>query len=181
VKIAETHIEGCYEVSPLDLKDHRGRFVKPFHCDEYREVGLTFKIREEYYSVSKKDVLRGLHFQTPPKATIKAVTCVSGVIFDVVVDLRVNSPTYLKHFAIELSEEKANLLYIPEGLAHGFCTLSLEATVLYMCSEVYSQEHDTGVRWNSAGIDWPIQDPLISEKDNGLIELNQFQSPFSMY
>jgi len=178
MKIVDTSIMGCYEVYPLDLRDHRGRFVKPFHREEFREAGLELDVKEEYYSVSRKNVLRGLHFQLPPKATIKAVTCLSGTIFDAVVDLRVGSPTYLKHFEVELSEEKGNLLFIPGGLAHGFCTLSQEATVLYICSEVYSQEHDTGLKWDSAGIPWPLKDPIVSEKDNGLIKLEQFDSPF---
>lgn len=178
MKIVETHIKGCYEVFPMDLKDHRGRFVKPYHRDDFRNAGIELDIKEEYYSVSKKNVLRGLHFQLPPRATIKAVTCLSGSIFDAVVDLRVDSPTYLEHFAVELTEEKGNLLFIPEGMAHGFFTLSEEALVLYMCSEVYSQEHDTGLKWSSAGISWPVTAPVVSDKDNGLVELDQFDSPF---
>ena len=178
MKINNTNIKGCHEIYPLDLKDHRGRFVKPYHRDSFEEAGLGFDIGEEYYSISKKNVLRGLHFQVPPKATIKVVTCLSGAIFDVVVDLRVDSPSYLKHFGVELTEEKGNLLYIPEGLAHGFCTLSDEAMVLYMCSEVYSPEHDTGLRWDSAGIPWPVTEPVVSDKDNGLLPLDQFDSPF---
>lgn len=178
MEIVQTHIQGCYEVFPLDLRDHRGRFVKPFHRDDYKAAGLDFELMEEYYSVSKKNVLRGLHFQLPPRATIKLVTCLKGRILDVVVDLRVNSPTYRKHFAVELTEEKGNLLFIPEGLAHGFCTMSNEAIVLYLCSEIYSPEHDTGVRWDSAGIPWPVEQPLVSEKDNGLLKLDEFESPF---
>lgn len=178
MKVFDTHIKDLYEVFPLDLRDHRGRFVKPFHCDDFSTAGIELEIKEEYYSVSKKNVLRGLHFQLPPRATIKAVTCLSGSIFDAVVDLRVDSPTYMKYFALELSEEKGNLLFIPEGMAHGFCTLSEEAVVLYMCSEVYSQEHDTGLKWSSAGIPWPVKDPIVSEKDSGLDELSQFDSPF---
>jgi len=180
MKVVETNILGCYEVYPLDLKDYRGRFVKPFHRDDFREAGLALEIKEEYYSVSKKNVLRGLHFQLPPKATVKAVTCLSGTIFDAVVDLRTDSPTYMEHFWLELSEEKGNLLYIPKGLAHGFCTLSEEAMVLYMCSEVYSQEHDTGLKWSSPGIPWPVKNPIVSEKDNGLVEIGTFESPFSI-
>ncbi len=178
MKIIDTHIEGCFEIYPLDLKDYRGRFVKPYHCDSFKEVGLDFEIAEEYYSVSKKDVLRGLHFQVPPRATIKLVTCLSGTVFDVVVDLRVGSPSYLKHFGVELTAEKGNLVFIPGGLAHGFCSLSREALVLYMCSEVYSPEHDTGLRWDSAGIQWPVREPVVSDKDNGLLPLDQFESPF---
>ena len=180
MRIYETSIQGCFEIYPLDLRDYRGRFVKPFHQEAFSELGLELDIKEEYYSVSKKHVLRGLHFQLPPKATIKVVTCLSGIIYDAVVDLRVDSSTYLKHFAVELSEEKGNLLYIPKGLAHGFCTLSDEATVLYMCSEVYSQDHDTGLKWSSAGISWPVRNPVVSEKDEGLDELKQFNSPFKL-
>lgn len=167
-------------MAPLDLKDHRGRFVKPYHSDQFREAGIGFDIAEEYYSVSKKNVLRGLHFQLPPMATIKVVTCLSGAIYDVVVDLRTDSPTFGKHFSIELTEEKGNVLYIPEGLAHGFCALSDESLVLYICSRVYSQEHDSGIRWDSAGIRWPVPDPLVSEKDRGLIPFGEFNSPFRL-
>ncbi|MEN8230617.1 MAG: dTDP-4-dehydrorhamnose 3,5-epimerase family protein, partial [Bacteroidota bacterium] len=103
MRIVDTKISGCYEVYPMDLRDHRGRFVKPFHQDDFKNAGLELYIKEEFYSVSKKNVIRGLHFQLPPKATIKAVTCLSGSIFDVVLDLRTDSPTFLKHFALELS------------------------------------------------------------------------------
>ena len=180
MKLVKTSIGGCYEILPFNLKDHRGRFVKPYHRDDFREAGLSFDLSEEFYSVSKKGVLRGMHFQLPPKDTIKGVICLGGSIFDVVVDLRVNSPTYRHHFSIELSEEKGNMLYIPKGLAHGFCALRAEALVLYMCSEVYSPEHDTGIHWNSAGIEWPVKDPLVSDKDNGLGLLDQFESPFRL-
>lgn len=180
MNVEKTHIEGCCVLTPMDLRDHRGRFVKPFHQDDFEQSGLELHIREEYYSVSRKNVIRGLHFQLPPEATIKVVTCISGRIFDVVLDLRVDSPTYLHYFAVELSEESGKALYIPKGLAHGFCTLSEEATVLYMCSEVYSQAHDTGIRWDSAGIPWPVKDPLVSDKDNGLVAMNQFESPFRL-
>jgi len=178
MNLVKTNIEGCYEILPFDLKDHRGRFVKPYHRDDFREAGLDFTISEEFYSVSNKGVLRGLHFQLPPKDTIKGVTCLSGSIFDVVVDLRKNSPTYGHHFSIELSEDKGNMLYIPKGLAHGFCALSTEALVLYMCSEVYSPKHDTGIHWDSAGIRWPVKDPIVSDKDNGLVGMDQFESTF---
>ncbi len=180
MKLVKTSIEGCYEILPFNLKDHRGRFVKPYHRDDFKDAGLDFDLSEEFYSVSKKGVLRGMHFQLPPKDTIKGVICLAGSIFDVVVDLRVDSPTYKHHFSIELSEEKGNMLYIPKGLAHGFYALSEEAVVLYMCSEVYSPEHDTGINWKSAGILWPDKDPIVSDKDNELIGLDQFESTFKL-
>lgn len=180
MKLIQTPIEGCYEILPFHLKDHRGRFVKPYHRADFKEAGLDFVLAEEFYSVSKKGVLRGMHFQTPPKDTVKGVICLAGSIFDVVVDLRVDSPTYKQHFSIELSEEKGNMLYIPKGLAHGFCTLSKEATVLYMCSEVYSPEHDTGINWKSVGVIWPEENPIVSDKDNELMGLDQFKSTFKL-
>lgn len=176
--IHETPLKSCFVITPRIIADARGRFVKPFHIDEFNQHGLYFEIKEEYYSVSKKNVVRGLHFQTPPKATKKIVTCLAGSIFDVVVDLRKSSPTYLQNFSVELTSEKGNMLYIPEGFAHGFMALSHEATVLYMCSEMYSPANDAGIRWNSAGIEWPPANPVVSEKDSLLVELNRFDNPF---
>lgn len=178
MKITETYIKGCYTIEPNIFGDHRGRFVKPYHIEEFKKGGINFEIKEEYFSVSKENVLRGLHFQTPPKSTAKLVTCLNGKIFDVVVDLRKNSNTFLKTFSIELSSDTGNQIFIPEGLAHGFCALSEEATVLYMCSEVHSPENDAGIRWDSAGIDWPLKNPVISEKDKQLVELKDFNNPF---
>lgn len=174
----ETFIKGCFELQPKILEDSRGRFVKPYYLDTFTDKGIDFKIKEEYYSVSEKNVLRGLHFQTPPMATAKLVTCIDGEIFDVVVDLRKNSSSYLKYFHVNLFSGKGNMLFIPEGLAHGFCVLSEQATMLYMCSEVYSPENDSGIRWNSAGVKWPVENPIVSEKDNSLTELHKFDNPF---
>ncbi len=180
MRLEETPIPGCYEIFPVDLRDHRGRFVKPYHLDSLNESGLGFEILEEYYSLSKENVLRGMHFQLPPMATVKLVTCLKGRIFDAVVDLRTDSPTFGRNFSLELTEEKGNMLYIPEGLAHGFCAPGDESLMLYMCSQIYSGPHDTGIRWDSAGISWPVEDPLVSGKDRGLPRFDQFESPFRM-
>jgi dTDP-4-dehydrorhamnose 3,5-epimerase len=178
MELKESPLKGCFVITPKVIEDARGRFVKPFHIDEFSHHGLYFEIKEEYYSVSKKDVLRGLHFQTPPKATKKIVSCLKGKIFDVVVDLIKSSSSFQQVFSVELSSDKGNMLYIPEGFAHGFCVLSDEATVLYMCSKMYSAENDAGILWNSAGIQWPLANPVVSEKDNRLVELNRFDNPF---
>jgi len=174
----ETLISGCYELVPKVFEDSRGKLVKTFHEDTFLELGLDTDFKEEYYSTSKKDILRGLHFQLPPFDHVKCVTCLHGKIFDVVVDLRRNSATYLKYFTIELNAEKGNMLYIPKGLAHGFLTLSEDAIFLNRTTTVYNPEAESGIKWNSIGLDWPIDNPILSTKDKNLIELSDFKSPF---
>jgi len=160
-----TAIEGCYELQPVVRKDTRGLFVKVLHEPEFKKLGLETRFKEEYYSVSKKGVLRGLHFQEPPFALVKLVFCVEGEVFDAVLDLRRRSKTYGKTFTVKLSSKKSNMLYIPKGCVHGFYTLSKQAVMFYKTSEVYSPEHDKGVLWSSAGIKWPSGKPLVSQRD----------------
>ena len=173
-----TPIPGCFEILPAIRRDTRGVFIKIFHAPEFKKLGLDTDFKEEYYSVSKKGVLRGLHFQDPPAALSKLVFCVEGDILDAVVDLRKKSKTYGKAFIIKLSTRKANMLYIPEGCAHGFYALSKKVVMLYKTSAVYSPEHDTGILWNSAGIKWPGAKPLISQRDASFPSLRDFKSPF---
>jgi len=174
----ETSISGCFELQPRIFKDDRGKLIKTFHRDTFLDLNLETDFKEEYYSVSKKNVLRGLHFQTPPTDHVKCVTCISGKIFDVVVDLRKDSPTYKQNFAIELDAEKGNMLYIPKGLAHGFYVLTDVAIFLNRTTTVYSPENDAGIHWDSCGINWPNNKPIVSIKDIEMIELDKFKSPF---
>ena len=173
-----TPIPGCFEIIPKIRKDSRGMFIKIFHAPEFKELGLTAVFREEYYSVSRKGVLRGLHFQDPPAALSKMVFCVEGDILDAVVDLRKSSRTYGKAFTIKLSTRAANMLYIPQGCAHGFYALSKKVVMLYKTSKVYSPEHDSGILWNSAGIKWPCKRPILSPRDAAFPGLSDFKSPF---
>jgi dTDP-4-dehydrorhamnose 3,5-epimerase len=173
-----TPIAGCFELQPRVLADDRGRLVKIFHQDTFADLGLHTHFAEEYYSVSSQRVLRGLHFQTPPHDHIKVVGCVEGKILDVVIDLRKESPTYHQHFMIELSAEKGNLLYVPQGLAHGFYVLSEKAIFINRASTIYAAEHDSGIRWDSAGIDWPDKEPIVSDKDRNMPALADYVSPF---
>ena len=177
-KIIKTLIPECYEIQPEMLYDERGQFVKIFNKDFYVQNNMEYKYSEEYYSISHKGVLRGLHFQIPPYEHIKLVYCVEGFVFDAVVDLRKNSPTYGKYDTFKLDAEKANMLYIPSGLAHGFYVLSERAIMVYKVTTVYSSEHDTGILWNSADIPWPDKSPILSERDGQFIEFDQFRSPF---
>ncbi len=177
-ELIQTPIAGCYEIQPKVLSDERGCFVKTFHRTEfgYRDLQLDFD--EEYYSVSRAGVIRGLHFQLPPMDHVKLVYCVSGSVFDAVLDLRIGSPSYGQSFSTELSATKGNGLYIPKGLAHGFAVTSESAILTYKVSTVYSPQHDAGILWNSANIDWPITDPTLSSRDQSFVPLSDFQSPF---
>jgi len=176
--LQETAIPGCYEITPRIISDDRGVFVKTFHEEEFRQHGLNTEWKEEYYSVSHRGVLRGLHFQLPPHDHEKMVFCTVGVVLDVVVDLRRGSSSYGQYVLLELSAEKGNMLYIPRGLAHGFYVVSETATMMYKVSSVYSPEHDAGILWNSAEILWPDKSPSISQRDSRLPDFARFISPF---
>ncbi|MET0107020.1 MAG: dTDP-4-dehydrorhamnose 3,5-epimerase [Sedimenticola sp.] len=177
-ELKETSIHGCFEVRPLIFDDTRGRFVKVFHQDEYRKLGLETLFTEEYYSQSNRGVIRGMHFQTPPFEHVKVVFCVQGEVQDVVLDLRKGSSTYGQSTPIHLSAQQGNFVYIPKGLAHGFCVTSETATLVYKVSTVYNPNNDTGVLWDSFGFKWPTLNPIISERDASFKPLSQFDSPF---
>ena len=180
MRFVETPILGCFNIFPDERRDERGSFVKTLHKDLFIEHGLEHAFAEEYYSVSRQGVLRGLHFQLPPHQHAKLVYCIDGQVMDVVIDLRRDSPTYGQHAVFDLSAEEANILYIPQGLAHGFYTLSERATLIYKVTTVYAPESDAGILWNSAGIPWPDKNPLLSPRDRSFPMLADFDSPFSL-
>lgn len=177
-ELIPTSIPGCTEIRPRIHRDARGRFVKVFHRQAFAAAGLNTEYPEEFYSVSCRGVIRGLHFQLPPMDHIKLVYCVAGEVQDAVLDLRQGSPAYGRYALIELSADVGNMVYIPRGLAHGFCTLSETATLVYKISSVYSPTHDCGVRWNSAGIPWAATEPVLSERDCTHPPFWTFRSPF---
>ncbi len=176
--LKEIKIPGCYEIAPKVIEDDRGIFIKTYHQEAFRTINLCTDWQEEYYSVSRHGVLRGLHFQTPPQDHNKLVYCSEGNIVDAVLDLRQGSPTFGRHFLVELCAEKRNMLYIPKGLAHGFYVTSDRATMHYKVSSLYAPKHDMGIRWDSAGISWPDRNPSISPRDLSFPLLKDFKSPF---
>lgn len=178
MQITPTVLPGCYLLQPDILRDERGSFVKVFHQDLFREHGLADDFAEEYYSVSRKGVLRGLHFQTPPRDHAKLLYCVQGRVLDAVVDLRRGSPSYGEHMMNELSAEQGQALYLAPGVAHGFYTLSEQALMIYKVTTVYAPKHDTGILWNSADIAWPDLAPVLSKRDLQFAPLATFDSPF---
>ena len=167
-------------VEPQSFSDDRGFFFESFKESDFFANGIDKKFVQDNFSHSVNGVIRGLHFQKAPKAQAKLVTVLKGKIFDVAVDIRKNSPTYGKWVSEILSGGTHNLLYVPEGFAHGFCVISDEADVLYKVSNEYSQEHERSIIWNDPKLDiqWPIKKPIISNKDNKLSLLENLDNDF---
>ena len=178
MKFEETVLPGCFVIQPKIFSDHRGLFVKTFHADIFAEHGIRLELGENIFSISKKDVVRGMHFQVPPCAHAKLVTCVSGAVLDVVVDLRKASPTFGQYAACELNSESRKVLYVPVGLAHGFLSLRDDSVVVYQASCVYAPEADRTLHWGSFGFPWPVAQPLLSDKDRNAPAMAHFHSPF---
>jgi len=154
-------------VEPKVFEDERGFFMETYRMPDFVASGIKGNFVQDNHSRSTKGVLRGLHYQNPPFAQGKLVRAVRGEVFDIAVDIRKGSPTYGKWVGAILSEENKNMLYVPEGYAHGFCVLSEIAEVIYKSTNVYSAEAETGIIWNDRdlNIDWPIKEPILSAKD----------------
>ena len=157
------------------FEDERGFFMETYKKEDFERAGIRGEFVQDNHSRSKYGVLRGLHFQKEPYAQAKIVRCIRGVIYDVAVDLRGNSPTFGKYVGVILSEFNKYQLYIPRGFAHGFVVLSDVAEVVYKVDNVYAPDYDAGVIWNDPdiGIDWPIEEPVISKKDQKLPTLRE--------
>jgi len=178
MEIIATELAGVQVIRPRVFTDARGSFVKTFHAPAFREAGRPFEPQEEFFSTSAKNVLRGMHFQLPPAAHAKLVYCVAGRVLDVVLDLRKSSPTFGRSYTRELNDKNRELLFIPIGFAHGFLALADGATMVYQTSTVHAPAQDAGILWNSFGFDWPVKDPVLSERDRRFPALRDFESPF---
>lgn len=174
MELKKTIIDGCFEIKNNILTDNRGYFVKNYTKDFFIQNNLDDNFLEEYYSYSTNNVLRGMHLQLPPHDHVKIVNCIFGEVLDVVIDLRIDSPSFGKYQDIILSEAKANMVYIPKGCAHGFCVVSNNAILMYKVSSYHHPSHDSGVRWDSIGIQWPIGNPIVSQRDSALPSFHQF-------
>lgn len=164
----ETVLKGAFVLDPEKREDFRGFFARTFCRHEFAERGLEPAIEQSSISFNRrKGTLRGMHYQAAPFEEVKVVRCTMGRVHDVIVDVRPESPTYKKYFAIELSAENRKMVYIPRGFAHGFQTLEDNTEVHYQMSEFYSPEHARGVRWNDPAFDivWPDADRLIHDRD----------------
>lgn len=171
----QTSIDGLIVVQPHIFNDSRGYFLESYKKEEYQKNGINYNFVQDNQSKSMKGVLRGLHFQHDPMAQGKLVSVAKGKVWDVAVDLRENSKTYLEWFGVELSCENHTQLFIPPGFAHGFVTLEDNTIFQYKCTNYYSSEHDAGIRWDDPDINvkWPVKDIAVSEKDKKLPFLSE--------
>lgn len=182
IEVIKTDIEGVCIIRPKVFEDARGYFLESFSKKEFEEKVAKVDFVQDNESMSSYGVMRGLHFQAPPYTQAKLVRCVKGRVLDVAVDLRVGSPTYGKHVAVELTEDNHLQFFVPRGFAHGFAVLSETAVFQYKCDNYYAPQADGGIsiKDESLGIDWkiPVENALLSEKDTRHPLLADFQSPF---
>jgi dTDP-4-dehydrorhamnose 3,5-epimerase len=181
MKIEHTQFRDLLVITPDVFRDERGYFFEPFNEARFRvETGINVTFVQDNESMSKKHVLRGMHFQVPPKSQAKLIRVTTGSVLDVVVDLRRNEPTYGKHYSMILSAENKLQLYVPEGFAHGFMVLEDDTIFSYKCTNYYSREHDRSLLWNDPdfGIEWNAENPIISEKDHNAMRFASFETPF---
>ena len=168
MKFFRTTLEGVYIIEVEPFIDERGLFARTFCQNEFATIGFNEHIVQINQSITKKKgTIRGMHFQFPPACETKIVRCISGSIFDAVVDLRAGSPTFLKWYATELSTENMRMVYIPEGFAHGFQTLTDNTELIYLHSEFYSPDHEGGLRYDDPeiAIEWPLPVYAVSPRD----------------
>ena len=178
MEIEETFIEGLKVIHLKKFSDKRGSFQKIFYADFFNENGLRTDFKESYFSVSNKDVIRGMHFQNPPFEHVKLVYLNKGRIVDCVLDLRKNSLTCGQFYTLELVEESPKLLYIPIGCAHGFRAIEDNSIITYLQTSVYNAKADSGVRYDSFGMDWNCMFPVISSRDLSFPLLTNYKSNF---
>lgn len=169
MEIRKTSIEGLIEIFPRIFKDERGFFLETHSIKAFTEAGLNLNFVQDNQSFSKKGVVRGLHFQKSPFAQGKLVRVITGKALDIAVDIRPESPTFGKWESFLLDSAKSNMVYVPEGFAHGFAALE-DCVFSYKCTNVYDKASEAGILWNDKdlAIDWQVSNPIVSEKDQML-------------
>jgi len=174
-------IEGLALLQSKKFEDERGYFFESFNQKQFNAaIGKEILFVQDNVSISKKNVIRGIHLQLPPSAQGKLVRVIRGKALDVAVDIRKNSPTYGKHVSIELSEENGRFFWIPEGFAHGFCALEENTIFTYKCTNFYDPKAEIGIRFDDPdlGIIWPTNQPIVNKKDCDNLLFHNFASPF---
>ena len=182
MQIFERKLNGVFEITLSPNKDERGFFMRTFDDTIFNEVGLNFNwVQENHSRTLKKGTIRGLHFQFPPYAETKLIRCIRGKILDVFVDLRKDSTTFGQWDSVELTEDNFKMVLVPRGFAHGFCTLTENTEVLYKVDNYYSLAKELGLLWNDIelNINWPVINPILSEKDKMNLTLKEFITRFN--
>jgi dTDP-4-dehydrorhamnose 3,5-epimerase/CDP-3, 6-dideoxy-D-glycero-D-glycero-4-hexulose-5-epimerase len=178
IEYTATPIAGLFVLSNSLFYDERGCFKKIFSKNTFKDLSLNTDFAELYYSVNKKNVIRGMHFQIPPMDHVKLVYVIAGKIHDVCLDLRHNSKTFGKYYECMFSGNDSNYLYISKGIAHGFASLEDNTIVHYAQTSCYSQEHDAGIRYNSFGFIWNVRNPIVSDRDKSFPVFADFHTEF---
>lgn len=182
MKLINTPFEGCFLFEFVTHKDYRGSFNKIISRDKFLDFGINFELNEHYVSNSKKNVIRGMHFQKPPYEQDKIVYCISGRALDVLVDIRSFSKTFGETFSFELSEESNYFIFIPKGVAHGFCALEDNTKLGYYTTSSYDFDSDSGFKFDSFAFNWPVKNPIVSDRDINLPDYQSYiqNTPFSL-
>lgn len=180
MEVSKIFIEGPLIIQPKIFYDDRGYFYESYNKDAFSKAGIAPEFVQDNQSLSQKGALRGLHFQAPPYEQGKLVRVIKGAVYDVIVDIRKNSPTYGRHYGIELTGENFTMFWVPPGFAHGFHTLENDTVFAYKCTNVYNKASEGGIRWDDVtlAISWNAENPVVSEKDKVLPAFNDLQSPF---
>jgi dTDP-4-dehydrorhamnose 3,5-epimerase len=176
--VVDTGIPGCVQLRPQTHEDARGTFAKPFARSAFEQLGLSTDWAEAFWSTSHRGVVRGFHLPLPPHDHDKLVICVAGETHNVVLDLRKGSPAFGKTAPVQMSKSPATALFVPCGVAHAFQAMTSDATLLYLVGSEHVPSHDGGVRWDSAGISWPLEPTAVSARDAALPALGAYVSPF---
>ena len=177
MEIAKSKIDDVYEINLNPSLDSRGFFMRTYDTKIFKEAGIDkVWVQENHSRSERKGIIRGLHFQLPPFDETKLVRCINGAILDVFVDLRMDSKSFGRWDAIELSAQNKKMILIPRGFAHGFCTLSGISEVVYKVDNFYSKEYELGLLWNDPdlGINWPVSKPILSDKDKNNLTFKEF-------
>lgn len=170
-----TNIEGLFILDALIFEDLRGELIKPYTFDNFEKLGVNLDFKEIWFTKSNLNVIRAMHLQIGEMACEKLVSVINGSVLDVVLDLRKDSISFGKYFEIELNSKNPKSLYIPKGCAHGYKVLEDNTVTMYCATKVHSAKHDLGIKWDSFGYDWKIDNPILSEKDLSLIEFKNFE------
>lgn len=180
MEVIKTSIPDVLILKPKVFEDDRGYFFESYNKEKFLQHGLDKNFVQDNESKSVKNVVRGLHFQSPPFAQGKLVRVMKGAVLDVAVDLRRNSPTYGQWTSVELTEDNKWMYWVPPGFAHGFATLEDDTVFFYKCTNVYNKASEGSIRWNDPdlGVDWKLENPILSEKDQKAPLFRDFESPF---